>query len=222
MINFNFVTGSYVKIEGYKIPALAWPRQPPTTSCWILGPTKLHLGCGEKKIYGFTNVDIRQDVKPDLVLDITNVSSIYNNSVELIYACHVLEHFPKKPFAMSQKTYKDVLRDWHSALMPGGKLRLAVPDLGKVITSVAEGKIELEKVMSFFYGGEKHDYDFHYWGWNFETLKKDLEEIGFKDVQRYDWRKTEHHYVDDYSQCYYPHMDKQNGVLLSLNVEATK
>ena len=27
---------------------------------------------------------------------------------------------------------------------------------------------------------------------------------------------------DDYSQAYYPHMDKDNGILISLNVEAIK
>jgi len=46
--------------------------------------------------------------------------------------------------------------------------------------------------------------------------------IGFKDIKRYDWRKTEHFYVDDYSQTYYPHMDKEDGKLMSLNVEAIK
>ena len=46
--------------------------------------------------------------------------------------------------------------------------------------------------------------------------------IGFKDVYKYDWRQTEHSYIDDYTQSYLPHMDKENGTLLSLNVEAIK
>ena len=29
-------------------------------------------------------------------------------------------------------------------------------------------------------------------------------------------------YIDDYSQSYYPHMDKEDGKLMSLNVEAVK
>ena len=53
-------------------------------------------------------------------------------------------------------------------------------------------------------------------------LKEDLQKAGFKSVKKYDWRNTEHFYVDDYSQTYYPHMDKENGKLMSLNVEATK
>ncbi len=184
--------------------------------------TKLHLGCGNRKIYGFINVDIRNDVNPDLCADITQMSSFYKkDAIDVIYACHVLEHFPLKPFKMSQKTYKDVLKDWYHVLKPGGILRLSIPNL-KAVFDYYNKTQDLKPLMSFIYGGEKHDFDFHYHGWDFESLTKDLEEIGFKEVKLYDWRKTEHFYVDDYSQSYLPHMDKINGTLLSLNVEATK
>ena len=53
-------------------------------------------------------------------------------------------------------------------------------------------------------------------------MKKDLETIGFTNIHRYDWRDTEHSYIDDFSQCYLPHMDKENGMLMHLNLEATK
>ena len=36
------------------------------------------------------------------------------------------------------------------------------------------------------------------------------------------WRETEHSQFDDHSQAYVPHMDKENGVLISLNVECNK
>jgi hypothetical protein len=49
-----------------------------------------------------------------------------------------------------------------------------------------------------------------------------LESAGFTDVRRYDWRETEHAHIDDYSQAYIPHMDKENGILISLNVECAK
>ena len=44
----------------------------------------------------------------------------------------------------------------------------------------------------------------------------------FKDVKLYDWKKTEHSNYDDHSQAYFPHMDKDNGLLVSLNVESQK
>ena len=51
---------------------------------------------------------------------------------------------------------------------------------------------------------------------------KILEEVGFEQVQRYDWRETEHAAIDDYSQAYIAHMDKKRGVQISLNVECVE
>jgi len=62
-------------------------------------PTKLHLGCGDKKIHGWTNVDLRKEVNPDMVRDITKINETYTNTVDIIYACHVLEHFHKSQTA---------------------------------------------------------------------------------------------------------------------------
>ena len=50
----------------------------------------------------------------------------------------------------------------------------------------------------------------------------DFKNIGFKFVERWDWRKTEHSDVDDFSQCYLPHMDKDNGMMMSLNIKGIK
>jgi len=49
-----------------------------------------------------------------------------------------------------------------------------------------------------------------------------LKSVGIESVERYDWRDTEHADFDDHSQAYIPHMDKENGVLVSLNVQGTK
>ena len=57
-------------------------------------------------------------------------------------------------------------------------------------------------------------------------IKKKITELlidsGFSDIKEWDWRKTEHSDIDDYSQAYLPHMDKENGLLMSMNIEATK
>ena len=49
-----------------------------------------------------------------------------------------------------------------------------------------------------------------------------LKSLGFSEVKKYDWRKTSHSQFDDHSQAYLPHMDKENGDLMSLNIEAVK
>ena len=49
-----------------------------------------------------------------------------------------------------------------------------------------------------------------------------LRRVGFAEMRRWDWRRTEHAAIDDYSQAYLPHLDRENGLLMSLNLEAVK
>ena len=175
---------------------------------------KLHLGCYDRKIPDFVNIDIRSDVNPDIVDDVFTLNAIKDNSVDLIYACHVLEHGDYKETELA-------LKRWYSVLKPGGILRLAVPDMEAHFAHYYYHR-DLRLLHSTFWGSQKHPYDYHKNGWDFNKLKKDLKSAGFASVRRYDWRETEHFHVDDYSQTYFPHMDKENGKLMSLNVEAKK
>lgn len=183
---------------------------------------KLHLGCYYRKIHGYVNVDIRPEVEPDLVEDVFALSSLTEESADVIYACHVLEHTTRDKALLA-------LARWYALLKPHGVLRLAVPDMEAVCKYYLEHG-SLADLSAFFWGSQKHPYDTHYTGWDFRTLKSDLEQVGFKNVCRYDWRETEHFYVDDYSQCYLPKMtyksrrltDTIEGTLLSLNVKAQK
>jgi predicted SAM-dependent methyltransferase len=175
---------------------------------------KLNLGCFERKIPDFINIDIREDIGPDLVDDVFALEKIKNNSVDLIYACHVLEH---ADYAESEKA----LKRWHQVLKKGGVLRLAVPDMEAHFAHYFYHR-DLRALHSTFWGSQRHPYDYHKNGWDFQKLKEDLTVVGFKDIARYDWKDTEHFYIDDYSQSYYPHMDKEDGKLMSLNVEAVK
>ena len=63
---------------------------------------------------------------------------------------------------------------------------------------------------------------YHKTCYDFNSLKNLLEENGFKNVVLYDWRETDHSEFDDHSQAYFPHMDKKNGLLVSLNIECKK
>lgn len=184
---------------------------------------KLHLGCYQKKIHGYVNVDIRPEVKPDMVADVFVLPDIPLESVEVIYACHVLEHARREQALLA-------MARWYALLQPQGILRLAVPDMEAVFDYYGQNGGNITELLSFIYGSQKHPYDVHYTGWDFKRLQTDLLGIGFKNVKRYDWRNTEHFYIDDYSQCYMPHIsyksrrpnDTIGGTLLSLNVEAFK
>ena len=52
---------------------------------------KLHLGCGSKIFEGWINIDMNP--KGDFTLDLREGLPFADNSVELIYTEHSLEHF---------------------------------------------------------------------------------------------------------------------------------
>jgi SAM-dependent methyltransferase len=175
---------------------------------------KLHLGCRSKKIHGFVNIDIDPSVEPDLIEDVRSLPSFKQNSVDLIYASHVLEHFKKREFIK-------ILMRWHEILKPGGVLRLAVPDIEACINHYNKFQ-NLNILKNLIWGAQEDEYAAHYNGWDFESLKLELQTIGFNKIYKWDWKKTEHSYVDDYSQAYLPRLDKVNGMLMSLNIESIK
>ena len=175
---------------------------------------KLHLGCGDKHIEGYVNIDIRYLPGVDKIDNIRFLRRYAQNSIEEIYACHVLEHF-------SRWDYQSVLKRWYDILTPGGLLKIAVPDFGSVVKMYNQGT-NLKTLLGLLYGGQDYDENFHHVTWDFETIKQDLANIGFDKIDRYDWKETTHAHLDDFSQCYIPHMDKENGTLMSLNVKAIK
>jgi hypothetical protein len=53
-------------------------------------------------------------------------------------------------------------------------------------------------------------------------LKRYLEEHGFKNIRKYNWKRTIHANYWDYSRSYIPKGEDKKGILMSLNVEANK
>jgi len=178
---------------------------------------KLNLGCSDRRIEGYINIDCRYQPGVDKIDNVGLLRLYEDNSVDVIYACHVLEHF-------GRHEYKAVLQRWYTILKPGGILRLAVPNMYKVCKMVADDPLKMFGVLGLLYGGQDYDENFHKMGWTAVTLYTDLRSAGFDigAIKEYDWRETEHADVDDCSQSYLPHMDKENGQLMSLNMEATK
>ena len=102
-------------------------------------------------------------------------------------------------------------------------MRLSTADFAQACERYKE-KGNMDELLGLIVGGQKDDYDWHGMVFDFNSLKGGLEKVGFTNVHRYDWRKTElgELNIDDYSQSYLPHMDKENGRLMMLNVEAEK
>jgi len=172
---------------------------------------KLHLGCGNKHIDNYINIDIRYLPGVDEVNNVKFLRNYKNDSVDEIYCCHTLEHF-------GRWEYKDVLKRWFEILKPGGIMRLAVPDF-KSICEYYTKTNDLKTLIGLLYGGQDYDENFHYMTFDFELLKDDLLNIGFSVIDRWDNSVIE---IDDFSKSYLPHMDSKNGLLMSLNIIAIK
>ncbi len=177
---------------------------------------KLHLGCGKKYIDGFKHVDLQDFEHIDYKTSVDNLYFAKDNTIDLIYAAHILEHF-------GRNEYKDVLKEWYRVLKPNAILRISVPSFEAVIKYYLDKGNNLNLLLGFLVGGQKiGEYDYHKMVFDKKLLTNVLEDIGFTSTRDYDWRKTEHNNIDDFSQAYLPHMDKDNGLLMSLNIEAIK
>lgn len=175
--------------------------------------TKLHLGCGAKYISGFEHIDSTYFPHLRYCADVSRLKMYNENSVDLIYASHVLEHF-------GRHEYLAVLEEWFRVLRPGGVLRLAVPDFEAVVKLYP--KRGVDSLLGLVCGGQKNETDYHKMIFDEVSLGNALKQIGFTSYRRWDWKETEHAHIDDYSQAYIPHMEKENGQLVSLNIEAFK
>lgn len=177
---------------------------------------KLHLGCGAKYIPGFIHIDVIAD---DHIHHQGSVCKLpyTDDCVDLIYAAHVLEHFGRQEVV-------GVLQEWHRVLKSGGILRVAVPDFSACAKIYYEEGLQdgLTGLIGLICGGQRDHYDYHKMIFDEPFLTALLQVAGFHEVRRWDWRLTEHAHIDDYSQAYLPHMDKDNGTLMSLNLEAVK
>lgn len=75
-----------------------------------------------------------------------------DNSVDIVRCSHCLEHFP-------QNKAVEIVREWARVLKPGGKLRIAVPDFGKIAQGYVDG--QNQPTAGWVMGGQLDTDDFH-------------------------------------------------------------
>lgn len=176
---------------------------------------KLHIGCGRCYMPGWINADIFSNVHADVYADMSALP-YPRETFDLIYASHVLEHCNRHMVAAT-------LTHWRDLLKTGGILRIAVPDF-KACAEWYNKTGYLEQITGLLWGGQNHPRNNHFIGFDHETLSKRLIHAGFaqSSISTWNWKDTDHSHFDDYSQAYLPHMDKETGMLMSLNLQAIK
>lgn len=153
----------------------------------------LHLGAGPTRIDGFVNIDIHG---APLNLNLAWGLPFANGSVSRIYVSHMLEHlfYPHDVGAL--------LREMARVLAPGGRLRLAVPDIGACIAAYERNDktffasrhetwdwwpkdlTPLESFLAYAGAGAEpgHLLESHKFGYDLETITKALTSAGFATV----------------------------------------
>mgnify|MGYP003650738414 CR=1 FL=1 len=176
---------------------------------------KINLGCGWRN-FGKDWIHIDGGDYPHLdSKDIFNLP-YKDNTVDLIYVSHLIAYFDRDEI-------EDIINKWYNKLKPGGIFRVATPDFGVISELVKKGH-SLENFLGPLYGKMSIEdrIIYHKTTYNFNSLKKLLIKCGFNKIKYYNWRETEHKNFDDHSQAYIPHMYKENGTLISLNIESIK
>lgn len=150
---------------------------------------KLNLGCGDKILKGYTNVDVvseRAGKLPDIICDIRYLEKFSDNYADEILAVHVVEHFWRWEVGA-------ILKEWVRVLKPGGKMILECPNL----TSACEEFLkdpdrhalpgqEGQRTMWVFYGDPSWSDPLmvHRWGYTPLSLAQVMFEAGLIDLKQ--------------------------------------
>jgi ubiquinone/menaquinone biosynthesis C-methylase UbiE len=139
---------------------------------------KLDIGSAQARFKDYTTVDLyapEADVKAD-----AGDLPFPDNSVEEIWASHILEHIPPP-------RVQPVLREWLRVLEPGGTLTVATPDLDDACRAWLERRSAAQGMIFGMYEGEGQ---MHYMGWGPLELREELRLAGFEILSVQTYRET--------------------------------
>lgn len=173
----------------------------------------LHLGCGVVNHPAYINIDLIPHPHVHYLRPIDDLSIFADNSADLIYASHCLEHF-------SFRRVPAVLIEWSRVLKKDGTLRLSVPDFDFIIEIYQASGNRLDAVHQAIVGGQDYKYNFHYVVFNKAYLTDLLLDAGFTDVCEWIPGASELTMFHDWSDKMFKVGDKEFPI--SLNLEAKK
>lgn len=167
---------------------------------------KLQLGAGVNRQPGWLSTDITSRHDDVLELDASGPLPFPDDSLDYIFAEHLIEHIAYRP---GQR----MLRQCRRVLRPGGVLRLATPDLAQLIAvyrgdAGPDGEHYVEHAFQRWLKGRPHrhpafliNHNLRAWGHLFvydeSLLTRALTEVGFVDVTRCALGESTHEALQD-------------------------
>lgn len=139
----------------------------------------LHIGGLERKD-GWKILNAQAGPEVDYVGDVRDLGQFGDDSIESIYASHVLEHVGQADIVMVLKGIRRILKQ-------GGEFRVSVPDLDVLCRLFLNPRASVKEkwqIMQMMFGGQIDRHDFHYVGLNEHFLGHFLVEVGFREVRR--------------------------------------
>lgn len=158
---------------------------------------KLQLGCGPNILDGWLNTTLQPIKAGAIHLNASKSFPIRDAGFDYVFSEHMIEHLT---FAQGQV----MLRECFRVLKSGGKIRLATPDLAKIIALYTDSDAPEPQaythwlmdtfmqnqatdnynpsfaVNKMFYGWDKHIFIY-----DFQTLCYALEQVGFTQITQY-------------------------------------
>jgi len=155
---------------------------------------KLHLGCGERYLPGYINIDFPADkhsvqkrVVADRLIDIRRLKCT-PQSIDEIRLHHVFEHFPRSVACA-------LLVVWYTWLKTGGVLRIEVPDLEQMAKNITNRFLTTRKKMvaeRHIFGSQEASWALHFAGYTPQRLSDFLKKYGFEveRIKKNHWKGT--------------------------------
>ncbi len=142
---------------------------------------KLHIG-GTLRARGWEILNAVAGSHVDHLGNARDLSRFVDQSFDVLYASHVLEHFDY----MNELGH--TLTEWFRVLKPGGTLYASVPDLDILAQLfLMQDKLNPDErffVMRMIFGGHIDAHDYHQVGLNREFFTDYLTHAGFTHIRR--------------------------------------
>lgn len=170
--HFDVYSGKSWSIPANSLPARRVVTEKPKQA--------IDIGCGpirrydEFPEYDLLRVDIDERWDPDYRCDV-RVLPFGEESFDLVFSSHVLEHF-------TRAEVDSIITEWLRVLKKGGEFRIVIPTIEWAAEQILKGEVTND-VLNVLYGAQSSPFDIHYNGYTPRSLQALLEKHGLRDIQ---------------------------------------